>query len=286
MAALSAAAISGIPPASAEDSPFATVYTTDTQPEGEAEVEQWLTWKAGKAHESFNAIEGRTEIEYGLTSKFQIAAYANYEWSRERVHPITGPADTDTRFTGFSLETIYQILDVDDDPVGLALYVEPKIGPGTRELESKILLQKNFLDDRLVLAANLVLEHEWNLEPPDPSAPPGSKEFTRHWATNTELHFLAGISYRVDSSWSAGVEFASQREYDGLLLFQHSAAAANSFFLGPTLNFAAKEYWVTFGAQAQLPWAINLSGQPGETVNNYAHEEERFRLFLRTGFDL
>jgi hypothetical protein len=276
-------------PASADDAPdapFGTVYTTTLEPQGETEVEQWLSWKSGKAHEDFDAIEGRTEIEYGVSDKFQIAAYANYEWSRTRAHPIVGPAETSTKFTGFSAEAIYQLLNPSTDLIGLALYLEPRIGPGTRELETKILLQKNLLDDRLILAANIVLEHEWNLQPADPTAPPGSRQSTRYWAKNTEFNLLAGASYRVAEDWYAGVEFASQREYDGLVLFEHNSAAANSFFAGPTLHFAEDEWWVTLSAQAQLPWAMNLGGAPGEVVNHFAHEEERYRLILRTGFDL
>ncbi|MBI3677643.1 MAG: hypothetical protein HY243_13615 [Proteobacteria bacterium] len=276
----------GAMPATADESPFATIYTTEILPKGGSETEQWLTWKNGKSHEAFNAIEGRTEIEYGLTGNFQISAYANYDWTLERTHPITGPADSGTHFTGISAEAIYQVLNPFTDPIGLALYVEPRIGPGSREFETKVLLQKNFLDDRLVLAANLVLEDEWNLAPPDPTAPPGSKDFTHHWAKNTELNVLAGVSYRFAPSWFGGVEFASQREYDGLLLFQHSSGAANSFFFGPVLHYAAQNYWVTLGAQAQLPWAMNLSGTAGETVNHFAHEEERYRVRLRVGIAL
>ncbi len=43
---------------------------------------------------------------------------------------------------------------------------------------------------------------------------------------------------------------------------------------------------MTLGVQAQLPWAQNLSGTPGETVGGFAHEEERLRVQLRIGVAL
>lgn len=272
----------------ADTTPFSTIYTVETEPAGEVEVEQWSTWLGGKSRESFNALEGRTEVEYGVTDDFQIAGYVSYDWARDRPHGAATPdeAQNGLDFRSFSAEAIYRLVDPDTHPFGLALYVEPAIGPGYREIEAKLLVQKNFLDDRLVLAGNAVLENEWNLMPPDPSATLGSLDATRHWARETELNLLAGAAYRFAPAWSGGVEFAAQREIDGLLFWQRSSAAATSYFVGPTLHFNHEAYWLTIGAQAQLPWAANLSGEPGETVRGFAHEEERYRIRLRIGFDL
>ena len=269
-----------VSPAAADESPFNTVYTTDTLPAGASEIEQWATWRSGRPHESYRTLEGRTEYEYGVTNNFQISGYANYAW----LHDI--PGQSHARFTGVSAEAVYRIWDVYTHPLGIALYLEPAIGPGSREIEAKLLLQKNFLDDRLVLAANAVLEDEWSHADADPTAAPGSPDAFAHWGTNTELKFLAGVSYRFAPNWSAGAEFEAKREFDGLLIWEHSAAAANSFFIGPTLHYANADYFVTFGIQAQLPWAANLSGEPGETVGGFAHEEERVRAQLRIGIEL
>lgn len=266
--------------ARADETPFNTLYTTDTLPQGAAEIEQWTTWRSGKPHESYRTLQGRTEYEYGLTNGFQISAYANYAW----LHDAPGAAHI--RFNGVSAEAIYRIWDAYTHPFGLALYLEPAIGPNSREIEAKLLLQKNFLDDRLVLAANAVLAHEWERQDADPAAPPGSVDATRHWGKGTELKLLLGAAYRFAPSWSAGAEFEAKREFDGLLIWERSAAAADSFFLGPTLHYATAGYFVTLGMQAQLPWAANLSGVPGETVGGFAHEEERYRVQMRVGIEL
>jgi hypothetical protein len=267
-------------PAAADESPFNTVYTTDTLPAGASEIEQWATWRSGRPHESYRTLEGRTEYEYGVTNDFQLSGYANYAWRHEI------PGESHARFTGVSAEAVYRIWDVYTHPLGVALYLEPAIGPGSREIEAKLLLQKNFLDDRLVLAANAVLEDEWSHADADPAAAPASPDAFAHWGTNTELKLLVGASYRFAPNWSAGAEFEAKREFDGLLIWEHSAAAADSFFIGPTLHYANADYFVTFGIQAQLPWAANLSGEPGETVGGFAHEEERVRAQLRIGIEL
>ncbi len=68
--------------ASAEESQFGYVYTTDLLPQGAKEVEQWMTWRHQKIGGSFDEVEGRTEVEYGLTDKLQVAMYANYTWTQ------------------------------------------------------------------------------------------------------------------------------------------------------------------------------------------------------------
>ncbi len=49
-------------------------------------------------------------------------------------------------------EAIYRLLSPYKDPIGLALYFELAVGDQETELEWKILLQKNWLEDRLVWA--------------------------------------------------------------------------------------------------------------------------------------
>src|SRR6266446_5829867 len=84
-AALSAAIIGIITPTRADDSPFASIYTTEALPQGEIEVEQWVGWASSKPGEQFDRVVGRTEVEYGVTSRFQLALYANY--ARTKIVP-------------------------------------------------------------------------------------------------------------------------------------------------------------------------------------------------------
>lgn len=74
----------------AEESQFAYVYTTDLLPKGAKEVEQWMTWRHGRSQGDFDVWEGRTEVEYGVTDKFQAAFYANYATTRTFHNNVDG----------------------------------------------------------------------------------------------------------------------------------------------------------------------------------------------------
>jgi hypothetical protein len=243
--------------ASADESPFAAIYTTEILPAGGKEIEQWLTWEHGRPSESWDHLAGRTELEYGVTNDFQLAGYLNYDYFRVRPD---GPDARDAAadgldFTSGSIEAIYRITDPYTQPVGVALYLEPGYGPDTREIEAKILLDSHFLDDRLVLAINGVLEYEW-------ARAGGGEPFERA----TELTVLVGASYRFAPGFSAGLEFEAKREGDGLLFGEAFHPAADSFRIGPTVHYAQDNWWVTLGYLAQLPTAGNLNGEPGEVV--------------------
>ena len=134
-----------------EEAPFSTLYTTDLLPQGEAEFEQSAVWGNGKPGESFSAVEGRTEVEYGWSDNFQLSGSTLYDWARVRPHTSAAPDPNQDgiAFKGVSTEAIYRLLNVRDDDFGLALYLEPTIGPGYREIEAKVLLQKKPLPLRL-----------------------------------------------------------------------------------------------------------------------------------------
>ncbi|WP_230677086.1 glutathione S-transferase C-terminal domain-containing protein [Ralstonia solanacearum] len=140
--------------AHAEESQFAYVYTTDLLPKGAKEIEQWMTWRHQKIGGYYDQVEGRTEVEYGLTDRLQVALYGNYAWARayhNGPYGATTPPEqfadkdvdpdarwSDKRFVGVSAEAIYRVLSPYTDGVGLAFYVEPTIGPQFKELETKV----------------------------------------------------------------------------------------------------------------------------------------------------
>ena len=57
------------------------------------------------------------------------------------------------------------------DPVGLAIYFEPTVGDRFLEFDTRILVQKNYFDDRLILAANITWAPEIRYLPGNPYAP-------------------------------------------------------------------------------------------------------------------
>lgn len=264
-------------PARADESPFASIYTTELLPQGGAEAEQWLTWATSKPDERFDAVEGRTEVEYGITNRLQLSLYANYEWSKivpKGPGAVDEPTDT-TRFSGFSAEAIYQVLNPFTDDFGFAVYLEPAIGAGERELEGKLLFQKNFLEDRLILAANVNLEYEWEH---DVSA--------GDWERESALEFYLGVSYRFAPGWYGGVELLNENGYEGHLLFDHAHAETNAFYFGPALHYGGETWWATLAVYQQLPWAGNPADEPGALSHGLLVEAERYRVRFRLGVQL
>jgi len=258
--------------ARADDRPFAFAYTTDIEAKGEKEIEQELTWSSGHAHEAFQALESRTEFEYGFTDNFQGSFYLNYDWSRTHDHALLGPAET-TSLPGVSGEFIYRFMNVYFDPFGFALYAEPSIGNGTRSFELKALFQKNFLNDDLRVVLNINAEDRWE------------KNSLGHYDQSSALEFYTGAAYNVTPDLSVGVELDNERGYDGLIIGSSSTYSENAYFAGPTIQYIGHPVRVILGVQAQLPWASEPTHTPGAIVDGYLAGAERFRARLRFAMD-
>jgi hypothetical protein len=289
MVALSAIMTSA---AFAEESIFAFSYTTDLLPQGGKEIEQWVTWRHQKNSGSFNMIEGRTELEYGVTDKFQAALYLNYDWTQafhngpfgattppEQFSDfLVGPDDhfNKTRFVGVSGELIYRIWSPYTDPIGIAVYTEPTIGQNFREVENKIILQKNFFDDLLTLAFNFTYAPELRYVTND--------GINYAWQEETDINFTFGASYRFMENWAAGFEFTNEHEYNSYW-FNHESNSG--YYLGPTIHYGGEHFFATATALWQLPLAsTHTDTVPGALVGGFIGDNdfERFRLRIKAGF--
>lgn len=258
-------------PALGDDRPFITLYTVDLTPAGETEFEQSLGWFSGHAGESFNAVTAQSEIEHGFSGNFQGALYLTYDWSRTRV--AGGPAEA-ADFIGTKAEFIYRILSPYSDPIGLGIYFEPFINPAERGLETKILLQKNFLDDRLRAVINVNFEDVW------------AKNDLGNFDKESALEFRAGATYALTPHWSLGLEFANERGFDGLILGGSASETEDAYYLGPVIQYAASPFLMVIGAQAQLPIASNPTHAADAVVDGFAAEAERFRVGARFAWEL
>ena len=250
--------------ATASEPMFGYVYTTDTLPKGKFEVEQWVTDREGQAHGNYHGVEMRTELEYGLTDSLQVALYQNYSYvgaHNNSVDHLTEGLDispdhdphralSDFHNDGVSAELLWRVMSPYTRPIGLAFYIEPQLGPRENGLELRAIVQKNLLDDRLILAGNAWVEFDkeqgTNLGAIASSGPP-SFEKTKA----TYLEFDAGASYRFRPHWSVGVEFRNHNEYANWSLAgsdqQHTA-----FFLGPNIHYGGERWFFTLSALRQL----------------------------------
>jgi hypothetical protein len=273
-------------PARSGESPFGWIYTADIHPPGRFEYEHQSFLQRGQARGEYNYLQNREEIEFGVTNRLQLSAYLNWSYARafrNGIDGTTGGPGIDlfgardpmarygmTRVDSVSLEAIYQILNPVTDPIGLALYVEPEFGPRTRELEWRIILQKNLFDDRLIIAANIMGAHEREQRPDG-------------YERASVLDITLGASYRFADNWSAGIEGRVHNEFDGLL---YDRAAHSAFFLGPNVHYAAKDYWVTLAWRHQMPWVRPYSQDQKDVVLGgriYGDEHARDEVILKVG---
>jgi hypothetical protein len=302
MAAVFIAASIGSVPARADEPLLGFLYTTDLLPKGGMEVEQWLTWKEQKAHGYFHEVDGRSVFSYGVTDAFQLSGYLNYSWTSAFHNGVDGATtppeafavynqvDPDahynaSKFTGVSVEALYRVLSPYTHPVGLAFYLEPTIGNNFREFEGRAILQKNFLDDRLVIAANLTWAPELRFIPADPNADAGTTDAFRHTDIETDVNWGLGVSYRFAPNWSAGWEFQNEREIRGWALLARSHWMGDAYYTGPTIHYGGEHFFATLTAWEQLPFAKDYANA-GVLFQgrDYDVDFEKFRVRLKVGY--
>src|SRR5215467_7353088 len=54
----------------ADEGLFGYVKGAEPLPKGTFDAEQWFTWRGGKEQGSYNALDTKTEVEYGITDRF------------------------------------------------------------------------------------------------------------------------------------------------------------------------------------------------------------------------
>ena len=260
-----AATLLGVAGGARADEPlFGYVYTTDLLPKGKAEVEQWVTDREGQAHGHYHDFEASTEVEYGLTNNIQVSFYTNYTYIDAKNNSVLGLTEgndikashnpyhtySDTHLDGFSSEVIWRVLSPYKDPIGLAFYVEPEWGAKEYGVELRAIAQKNFMDDRLVLAGNAWIEFEQ--EAGSNLGANGAEEGADGAkAAATYLEYDLGASYRFIPNWSFGLEFRNHNEYDGYSI-AHSKQDHTAFFLGPNIHYGGERWFFTLSVLRQL----------------------------------
>ena len=281
--------------ACAHEGIFGFVYTTETLPQGKWELEQVYQEKYGKNHGTYANSFFRTELEYGFTDHFQGSVYVNSRYVHAYKNNSDGttggedvPDDADPKksFSKYKLETvsfegIYRLLSPYKDSFGFALYLEPAVGPDKYEIEPKLLFQKNFFDDRLIMAFNMTWEMEWarNKEREEN----GVELFS--WEREMEFQNNLGVSYSLAGNWRAGVEFQNVNKFG---TFSLRAIEHNAYFLGPDVHYANKDFWMTGAVLFQLPFAHGHSEEQRDAIESgriFGHEREAVQLSIKTGWN-
>src|SRR5438477_5546827 len=191
-------------PAQADEQYFGYTYGAEVLGKGRTEAELWATDRRGKSSGHYDAQHYRLELEHGFTNRLSVAGYANFV--SHHIRDGIERTDRDLAFQGLSAEFKYNVLSPYKNGFGLTLYAEPGWSrihsvegeKGTEyELELKAILQKNFLDDRLIWAANVTFEPEWEKEKAEVS--PGVTD--TEWEKELKLEVSSGLSYRIAPGW-------------------------------------------------------------------------------------
>ncbi|MDP9899041.1 DUF6662 family protein [Variovorax ginsengisoli] len=277
--------------ACAGEGAFGWVYTLDLQPKGKAELEQKVDVTHGQATGSYDLGQYRTELEYGVTDDVQLGAYVNAFSIYAKNNYLSSEVCTTIPCTagfgvpstannssayrrsgidGTSLEAIWRLLNPVTSPVGIGLYVEPTWGKLEDELEFRIIAQSNFLDDRLIFAANLLVELE--KEKYDPVG---------GIIRNSMADLLYGVSYRFAPKWSAGVEGRFHTDHDGYHFNQHTQTAN---FIGPNVHYAEKDWWVTAAWRHQVGGKCYADGTADCSLGQVWDNHGRNQIMLKVGF--
>jgi hypothetical protein len=275
----------------AQEPTFGFTYTTDTLPKNKFEITQWSTTRFDKAQGSFRLQENLTELEYGLTNRLEMAVYADYD-STEAYHNgpfgVTTPPEPfsndvpppnshyrNTRYIGATVEAIYRLWSPYEHPLGVALYQEATVGPDFFEPESKLILQKDFRDDLVVLAYN------FTYAPEDRRLPPNKGCLC---LSETDINSYWAASYRFIRNWSVGAEFGNEREFNS---YGFSNEINSAFWFGPDIHYAGKNLSVTLTFLDQLPWAgIHADTLPGAVVDGYDFDNdfEKYRVRVKVAW--
>jgi opacity protein-like surface antigen len=269
----------------ADENYFGYSFGAETLPKGKWELYSWTTGRFGKGTGSYSGFDLKQEVEYGVTDRFQIAL----EWKENHTY-FTGGAGQESAgsstparrnrfsFVGNGLELKYAFSSPYKDPVGIALFVEPEYAltdspSGDKflewEVETRLLVQKNFLEDKLIAVLNLTNETEW--ERPRPSH---GESFT----TNFKPEITTGVSYRFASNWFVGLEtrYATQLA-DANIRNQVDWA----FSIGPALHYAVGRWWATLTWLPQVAgWHTDGSRSGSLDLNSHERNEIRLKIGL------
>ena len=267
-------------PAWADEQYFGYTYSAELLGKGQTEAELWATDRRGKTDGHFDAQDYRLELEHGITERFSGSGYANF--ASHHIRNDEERVDRDFALRGLSAEFKYQVLSPFKDGLGLTLYAEPAWsrihGGGEKgtelELEFKALIQKNFLDDRMIWAANFTFEPEWEKEKEVDKV---TGETESEWKKELKLEVSSGLTYRVANGWYAGVEGRYASVYPDWTNGLHRETYA--VFAGPVVHYGGKKWWATLSYQPQL------FGGPSPVGSRALDEYEKREVRLKLGYN-
>jgi hypothetical protein len=192
----------------AQDRMFSFTYQTNVLNRGGFDLEFQNELLAGKtgANSPFaygQSLNQRLEFEFGLGSNVQTSFYLNSE--------IFHFADTSMDAIeqemkiSFSNEWKWKLLDPVADAVGLAVYEEVEVGGSNFESETKLILDKRWMNDLIAVNISGVYEVERSLKKVD-----GKTEVA--WEKSYPVELDLAYMHFVNQNFGIGVEVVDHND--------------------------------------------------------------------------
>ncbi len=275
----------------ADEEIFGYVKGAEPFPKGALELVEWVTVRSDKGTGYYQAVDSKTELEYGITDKLateiDVLAMA-IDTSGILIDAyVPGDKQYGMSLAGVELALKYNFLSPAKDPIGISSYfalsyqrLDPHSGQDkdTYSAELLFMFQKYFLDDQLILVGNIGLESTVATRKPIANLPPDFE-----WPTwpEMEIEVLAGlgISYRFAPNWFAGLEAIYDNERETVVGVERWSVQA-----GPTLHYGGKQWWGT------LTWLPQIVGggatYPGQIDQNLQLiEKTKEEIRLKIGYN-
>jgi hypothetical protein len=239
---------------------FAYTQQSMVFPAHATELEIWNTFLYSRKY-FYRRLDTRFEFEYGLGGNLMTALYLNHEMKTfDEGQGAPGGSKATEATVSLSNEWKYKLMDPAADPFGFALYGEGTIGLDEAELEGKLIFDKQV--GPAILACNLVVEHEWEVEIED-----GVTETTKALKPNID----AGIAWFVTSSFSIGAEGR------WLNVFEEGDLTHSALFVGPSLAYSSDKIWLAF---TFLPQVANVADKVSGRIDLTEFERYQARLLF------
>jgi len=255
----------GLASASANERLFTYTYEPETMPKGGWEFENWVTARDGRndnvGQKDFHEWEFRQSVEYGVTDNWTTELYFNSHQQSFR-DPVSGNRHTDFRWDGISLENRYQVWNQADHPVGLTLYLEPRISDSGGEIEAKVILGQRY--GQWKWAMNLTHEAEW---------------FNHFHNCEGETELSFGLARMIGKHWAVGFEFRDNAELEEYKVWDN-----NAFYAGPVVAYRADRWWASLAFMPQV-FGNNFPDNPDGNPNLELEDHERWNTRLIFGIN-
>ncbi len=233
-------------------SPF--TYGYETLGEGEVEIEQYADLTPLKAQNAasgapvwYGATQFQTELEYGITDRYELGLYVTLVPSPSS--GLTGTAET-MEANGVKQRLRMRLAEPGAWPVDIGLYGEVVENEREIELEAKVIVQRRI--GRLLALTNLVAEREYYFVN------------RREWV----LSPTASLSYQVTPSIFPGVEGWMRVEWPDPAMHPRAWNLGPIGYVGPTFSVSFGRVWWTTGAYVRVNTPMR-SLEPGESYGNF-----------------